>query len=891
MSERIAASSDQDALSTGFEPAPVEARWIEAWERENLGTADPTSVAEPFAMVIPPPNVTGVLHLGHALDHTLQDVVARWKRMGGYDVLWLPGTDHAGIATQNVVEKHLLEEGTDRRTLGREAFEQRVWEWKEEYGGRILDQMRRLGSSVDWSRLRFTLDPGMSRAVRKVFVDLYDQGLIYRGEYMVNWCPQDQTAISDLEVKHEEVDGKLWKIRYPLLGSDAGPTYLEVETTRPETMLGDTALAVNPNDARYAAVVGATAVVPLMEREIPVIADDFVDVEFGTGVVKVTPAHDPNDYEAGKRNGLGQIQVIGFDGKMTAAAGAYVGLDRFEARRRVLTDLGAEGSLVAERPHRHAVGHSDRSGAVIEPLISTQWFVRAGPLAAEAMKAAEDGRVRFHPESQFKVFREWMTNIRDWCISRQLWWGHRIPAWYDEHGNVTVSLEEPANAAGLRQDPDVLDTWFSSALFPFSTLGWPDETPENDRYYPTDLLVTGYDILFFWVARMTMMGLKFRDEVPFRDVYLHGLIRDEHGNKMSKSRGNGVDPLELVDQYGADAVRFTLASMAAPGSDLVFSADRMAGNRLFANKLWNAARFSLMHLGDEDQRLQAAADAADPSAFALADRWILSRAAHMVPLLERDLSKYRFDEAAQRLYRFIWREFCDWYLEMAKVALNGEDEAALRATRGTLLAVLELVLRALHPLMPFITEELWSRLPGPRGLLALAPWAAAQQEWNDPDAEAQADLLQNVVTEVRRLRAEAGVDPRKRVRVVLVAECENRRASLTQLVELIEALARAEDVEVQADAELQGERASGVTGDVQVLLPLAGMVDMERERERIQGALNKGITELAGLQQRLDNRGFLSKAPEAVVAKARQRCAELEAENGRLAEQLAGLGG
>lgn len=891
MSERITASSDQDALSTGFEPAPVEARWIEAWERENLGTADPTSGSEPFAMVIPPPNVTGVLHLGHALDHTLQDIVARWKRMGGYDVLWLPGTDHAGIATQNVVEKHLLAEGTDRRTLGREAFEQRVWEWKEEYGGRILDQMRRLGSSVDWSRLRFTLDPGMSRAVRRVFVDLYDQGLIYRGEYMVNWCPQDQTAISDLEVKHEEVDGKLWKIRYPLLGSGAGPTYLEVETTRPETMLGDTALAVNPNDARYSAVVGATAVVPLMGREIPVIADEYVDVEFGTGVVKVTPAHDPNDYEAGKRNGLGQIQVIGFDGKMTAAAGAYAGLDRFEARQRVLADLGTNGSLVAERPHRHAVGHSDRSGAVIEPLISTQWFVRAGPLAAEAMKAAEDGRVRFHPESQFKVFREWMTNIRDWCISRQLWWGHRIPAWYDEHGNVTVSLDEPANAAELRQDPDVLDTWFSSALFPFSTLGWPDETPENDRYYPTDLLVTGYDILFFWVARMTMMGLKFRDDVPFRDVYLHGLIRDEHGNKMSKSRGNGVDPLELVDQYGADAVRFTLASMAAPGSDLVFSAERMAGNRLFANKLWNAARFSLMHLGDEDQRLQAAADGADPNAYSLADRWILSRAARMVPLLERDLSKYRFDEAAQRLYRFIWREFCDWYLEMAKVALNGDDEAALRATRGTLLAVLELVLRALHPLMPFITEELWSRLPGPRGLLALAPWAAAQQEWNDPEAEAQADLLQNVVTEVRRLRAEAGVDPRKRVRVVLVAECATRRASLNELVALIGALARAEDVAVEADAQLQGERASGVTGDVQVLLPLAGMVDMERERERIQAALNKGVTELAGLQERLDNGGFVSKAPEAVVANTRQRCAELQAENGRLAEQLAGLGG
>jgi len=888
MTDGKTAPPDQ-AMPTGFEHAPVEERWVSIWEEHKIGRADNESTAPPFAMVIPPPNVTGALHLGHGLDQTLQDLVARYKRMSGHDVLWLPGTDHAGIATQNVVERALAAEGLDRASMGREAFVERAWEWKEQYGGRILEQMRRLGLSVDWSRLRFTLDEGMSAAVRRVFVDLYKEGQIYRGEYMVNWCPKDQTAISDLEVKHEEVDGKLWKIRYLL--ADDSEVSLEVETTRPETMLGDTALAVNPDDSRYAGLVGKVVIVPLVGREILIIADDFVDTEFGTGVVKVTPAHDPNDYEAGVRHELPRVQVIGPDGKMTAEAGDFAGLDRFDARREVLKALEIAGHLVGERPHRHAVGHSERSGAIIEPLISTQWFVRTGPMAAAAMAAAESGDVRFHPDNQLKIFREWMTNIRDWCISRQLWWGHRIPAWYnDETGEITVSVEDPDPALGLRQDPDVLDTWFSSGLFPFSTMGWPEETKDLDRYYPTGLLVTGYDILFFWVARMVMLGLHFRGAAPFQDVFLHGLIRDDQGVKMSKSRGNGVDPVDMIDKYGADALRFMLIATATPGTDLIFSEERVAGYRAFANKLWNATRFSLMNLGDEDMAIQAAADAADPTASTVADRWILSRLAHLLPRLERNLDKYRFDEAAQELYQFIWHEFCDWYLEMAKVAFNSDDEPARRETRGTLLATLEVVLRALHPMMPFITEELWSRLPGDRGLLSLAPWAAAQDEWRDTEAESRVKLLQDVVTEARRLRAEVGVEPRREVALVLVCTDEGRRQELGAVESLLRALVRAGEISV-VDAEPEiGERVAGVTGDVEVLMPLEGAVDMEKERERLQKALTKVEGELQGLVARLGNAGFVDNAPGAVVQKVRDRHAELEAECERLRSQAAGAG-
>jgi valyl-tRNA synthetase len=892
MDDRISAPSAGEDMPKGFEPEAVEERWRVAWEEAEIGRADPDSGAAKFSMVIPPPNVTGVLHLGHALDQTLQDVMARWKRMHGLDVLWLPGTDHAGIATQNVVEKVLLDEGLDRRELGREAFEKRVWEWREQYGDRILDQMRGLGLSVDWSRLRFTLDQSMSNAVRQAFVDLYEQGLIYRGEYMVNWCPHDQTAISDLEVRHEEVDGKLWKIRYPLVPDleGGGHDWLEVETTRPETMLGDTALAVHPSDARYIDAVGRTAVLPLLGRNISVVADGFVDPGFGTGVVKVTPAHDPNDHEIGQRNNLERIQVIGFDGRMTDNAGPYAGLDRFEARERILEHLREQSLLVGERAHRYAVGHSERSGAIIEPQLSAQWFVKTAPLAEAALAAAESGQVRFHPDNQLKIFREWMTNIRDWCISRQLWWGHRIPAWHDDAtGEIIVTLEDPDPALGLRQDPDVLDTWFSSGLFPFSTLGWPEDTADLRRYYPTDMLVTGYDILFFWVARMVMMGIHFCQEPPFQNVFLHGLIRDADGVKMSKSRGNGVDPLEMVDKYGADALRFMLVASATPGTDLTFSEERVGGYRAFANKLWNATRFSLMNLGDGVEALQASADAADPRATSLPNRWILSRTDTVVDRFERDMSMFRFDEAAQGLYQFIWHEFCDWYLEMAKVALNGGDPHASRETRATLLATLEIVLRALHPVMPFLTEELWSRLPGDRGLLALAPFAATQDEWRSENVEAAVRTLQGVVTEVRKLRAEIGIEPRHQIQLVLIAESEDRRVELAAAEPLVRGLAGCREVRIAADDGAGDKRVVGVVGDIQVLI-LLEEVDLDRERARINKVLDRATGELAGIEGRLSNAGFLAKAPEEVVTKVRQRQVELGAERQRLEERLSAIG-
>jgi valyl-tRNA synthetase len=892
--------SDADALPKGYEPEAVESRWVQAWEEAGVGHADASSSATPFCMVTPPPNVTGSLHIGHALNVTIQDILARWKRMAGFDVLWLPGTDHAGIATQNVVERQLAKEGVHRNDLGREEFEKRVWEWKKEYGDRILSQMRLMGLTCDWERERFTLDPGLSRAVRRVFVELYESGSIYRGEYLVNWCPRCETAISDLEVTHQEVTGKMWKIRYPLLaaGDEAGggdaPKYLTVETTRPETMLGDTALAAHPQDTRYSELIGSTAVLPVIGRELTIIADDFVDPEFGTGLVKVTPAHDPNDYEAGLRNDLDRVKVIGKDGRMTQEAGPFAGLDRFECREKLLERLQAEGLLESERPHDHAVGHCQRCETIIEPLVSTQWFVRMEPLAKPALEAVEDGRIRFLPEHQVKVYREWLTNIRDWCISRQLWWGHRIPAWYcTECDEITVAEEEPKACScggALEQESDVLDTWFSSALWPFSTLGWPEETEDLARYYPTDLLVTAYDILFFWVARMIFMGLRFQDEVPFPEVLLHGLVRDEHGDKMSKSKGNALDPVEAVGQYGADALRFTLASMATPGTDMKLSTDRLAGYRTFCNKLWNAARFALMNMGDEETSLQASADAADPKPATLADRWILSRTSAIVPQIEKALSSYRFDEMCHVLYHFIWHEFCDWYLEMSKLVFWNEDADELRATRGTLMAVLEALLRALHPVMPFITEEIWSRLPGERELVARAPWIACHEEWIDDTVEAQVKTLQGLVTEVRRLRAEFSIEPGKKVSLLLVCEDDSKRSDLADLVPYIGLLARAESVEVVAQSGTSFHHAArAAVVDVEIVLSLDDVLDIEGERCRIEKSLDGLSKELGQLAARLENRGFLDKAPPEVVEQVRSRRDELAAETDRLKQHLAAL--
>ncbi len=902
-------SSAAEEMPKGYDPASVEPRWAKVWEERAVGTPDPESSAPVYSMVIPPPNVTGSLHVGHALDHTIQDIMARWKRMQGYDVLWLPGMDHAGIATQNVVEKQLAREGTSRIELGREEFERRVWEWKDEYGGRILGQMRHEGLTVDWTRERFTLDEGLSRAVRRVFVDLYDDGLIYRGEYLVNWCPRCGTAISDLEVKHRDTNGSLWRIRYPL--KDADPDwwrarardhglgdvapYIEVETTRPETMLGDTALAVNPDDERYTALVGKTAILPIIGRELPIIADDFVDPEFGTGVVKVTPAHDSNDYEAGNRHDLDRVEVIGRDGTMTERSGEFAGQDRFAARTNIVERLRQDGTLVERKDHVHAVGHCDRCDTIIEPLVSLQWFVKMAPLAEPALAAVEEGRIRFIPDHTVKVYREWMTNIRDWCISRQLWWGHRIPAWHcDACGTTIVAVEDPdaCECGGeLRQETDVLDTWFSSALFPFSTLGWPDETADLKRYYPGALLVTGYDILFFWVARMIFMGLRFCGEVPFREVFFHGLVRDENGDKMSKSRGNVVDPLEVIEEFGADALRFTLASMASPGGDMVLAPDRLAGYRTFCNKLWNAARFVLMNLGDELETEQAVSDAAHPVATNLADRWILSRFARIVPEFEENLGKYRFDEASLGLYHFIWHEFCDWHIEMAKLSLWSEDPAALRSTRATLMAVLEGSLKALHPIMPFITEEIWSRLPGDRDLLCLSDWPSPHVVWRDEAAEARVADLQALVTELRRVRHDFNIGPGQKVPVDLISDDPARRAELEELTDYLGLLAKAEPVVLRSGDEEAGAGVHVPVGDVEAVLLIAGVVDLEGERDRLGGKLQRVEADLAGLEKRLGNDGFVNNAPAEVVEKVRARRDELTAEAERLRRHLDSLDG
>ena len=902
--QRKAVSSDPGDMPKGYEPAEVEPRWAAAWEERAVGTPDPESDAPVYSMVIPPPNVTGSLHVGHTLDHTIQDIMARWKRMQGYDVLWLPGMDHAGIATQNVVEKQLAAEGTSRLDLGREEFERRVWEWKEEYGGRIMGQMRREGLTVDWTRERFTLDEGLSRAVRRVFVDLYEQGLIYRGEYLVNWCPRCGTAISDLEVKHREVTGSLWRIRYPLLQDEGGeqgeeqggePGWVEVETTRPETMLGDTALAVNPDDERYAQLVGKTAVLPIIGRELPIIADAFVDPAFGTGVVKVTPAHDPNDFEAGLRHRLERVEVIGRDGTMTSEAGEFAGQDRFEARKNIVARLEQDGNLIGCRDHQHAVGHCDRCDTIIEPLVSLQWFVRMKPLAEPALEAVEQGRVRFVPDHTLKVYREWMTNIRDWCISRQLWWGHRIPAWYcDACSEITVAAEDPAACAcggELRQETDVLDTWFSSALFPFSTLGWPHRTVDLKRYYPGSLLVTGYDILFFWVARMIFMGLRFTGEVPFAVVFFHGLVRDEHGKKMSKSRGNVVDPLEIIDEFGADALRFTLASMASPGTDMALARDRLAGYRTFCNKLWNAARFVLMNLGDKHQAEQARADAAHPVATNLADKWILSRLSNLLPEFEENLGKYRFDEASLGLYHFIWHEYCDWYIEMAKLTVWSDDADALRSTRATLIAVLEISLKALHPIMPFITEEIWSRLPGDRDLLCLSAWPHAPEIWRDAEADARVDELQALVSEIRRVRHDFNIGPGQKVPVDLLCADADRRAQVEQLTDYLGALAKADPVTVRSKDDAVDAGIHVPVGDVEAVLLIGDVIDVEAEMARLSGKLGSVEKDLAGLHARLSNEGFVNNAPAEVVAKVRGRSKELATEAERLRQHMALLEG
>jgi len=876
-----------------YRPQEVEERLYQRWEEEGFFRAEVDPSRRPFCIVIPPPNVTGSLHIGHALNNTVQDVLVRWKRMQGFSTLWLPGTDHAGIATQAVVERELAKEGLTRRELGRERFLQRVWEWKERYEREIIGQLKKLGCSCDWSRTRFTLDPGLSRAVEEVFVRYYEKGLIYRGDYMVNWCPRCGTAISDLEVEHREVEGRLWTILYPFADGSSGG--VEVATTRPETMLGDTAVAVHPHDERYRHLVGKELVLPLVERRIPIVADEGVDPEFGTGAVKVTPAHDPLDFEIGRRHGLGSIQVIGFDGRMTEAAPpAYQGLERMEAREVVLRHLREQGFLRGEREHRHAVGHCHRCGTAVEPLVSRQWFVRMKPLARPAMEAVEDGRIRFVPERFSRLYLHWLENVRDWCISRQLWWGHRIPAWECRScGEVTVRREKEApsfcprcGSPDVERDPDVLDTWFSSALWPFSTLGWPEDTPELRYFFPTDVLVTGYDIIFFWVARMVFSSLEFTGQIPFRWVLVTGLVRDAQGRKMSKSLGTGVDPLEIISRYGADTLRYSLLTGNSPGNDQRFSPAKVEAARNFLNKIWNASRLAFRHLEDFDPQ-------GEPASPEIADRWILSRLQWVVAETNRLLDLFELGEAARTLQEFFWGQFCDWYLELAKPRLYGQKgEAARRRAQLTLIQVMDTLFRLLHPFIPFITEELWGKLPGREGRsLVVASWPEPSPELVDRTAEEEMEDLMEVIRELRHLRAEFRLDPAMEVEVLVSAPDGKSRLFLEEGREYISRLVRVKRLERLEEGGRPEGTATAVAAGAEFHLLLSGLVDMQSERERFRRELGRAEEELGRVEARLGRPEFLARAPEEVVEKEKARREELKDLVGRLRRRLRELEG
>jgi valyl-tRNA synthetase len=865
-------------LAKTFDPADFEARWYARWEKDGRFQPSGPAGAPRFVMVIPPPNVTGRLHIGHAYGRTVEDILARWQRMRGHRVLWVPGTDHAGIATQMVVERQLAKEGTDRRSLGREKFIERVWAWRRESGDVILAQLRRLGCSLDWSRLRFTMDEDLSRAVRHAFVQLYSDGLIYKGRYVVNWCPRCETAVSDLEVVHQETEGTLYRIRYDVPGVEEGAV---VATTRPETLLGDTALAIHPADPRTAALRGKRGIVPLVNREVPIIEDPIlVDREFGTGIVKVTPAHDANDFASGQRHELPAIVVIGPNGKMTAEAGEFAGLDRFEARRRVLARLEEQGRLAGTEKHVFNVGHCQRCDTVIEPYLSEQWFVKIQPLADPAIRAVEDGSVRFAPESWSKTYFEWMRNIHDWCISRQLWWGHRIPAFTCPNGHLTVADEDPAacptcGRSPLVQDPDVLDTWFSSQLWPFSVFGWPEQTADLAAFYPTDVLVTGYDILFFWVARMIMAGLRFTGKAPFHTVHLHGLVR-VGGEKMSKTRGNVIDPLEAIEEFGADAVRFTLAWAASSGPTVSVERGRMAGSRNFATKVWNVARFTLAQLDG-----RPAPGDPDPKKLSLPDRWILSRLDAAAADVHRSLEAFRFDEAAERLQAFVWHELCDGYLEMVKPVLAGSDAAAAESARGVLRRCLADALALLHPFMPFLTEEIWDKLTGHPGTLIVAPYPTASGRAADAEAEGVVEALRAIVTRVRNFRAERGAPPTSPIALSVDPGSPGKGVipALTTLEPLLRHLGRLSD--------LRFEKAGpGAFQDVVAGLALGMALPEGAAPEagaRVARDLAAADDEIAGLKAKLENAAYLAKAPPAVVEKTRRRLRELEQKRAALA--------
>ena len=879
---------EEKNIPTVYDPQSFEKKWYKYWEDNKLFHAEVKMDKQPFSIVIPPPNVTGQLHMGHALDNTLQDIQIRWRRMQGYNTLWMPGADHAGIATQIKVEEMLAQDNISRYDLGRDKFIEKVWEWKEQYGDRIITQLKSLGASCDWERERFTMDEGCSKAVREVFVSLYEKGLIYQGYRITNWCPRCNTALSDIEVEHEDKPGNLYHLRYQVENSDE---YIIVATTRPETMLGDSGVAVHPEDERYCHLIGKNLILPIVERKIPIFADDYVDPFFGTGAVKVTPAHDPNDFEMGQRHNLEQIVILNSNATMAENTGKYQGLDRYACRKALLQDLEAIGALVKIEEHNHAVGQCQRCSTIVEPMVSKQWFVKMESLAQPAIAAVETEKIKFVPERFTKIYLNWLDGIRDWCISRQIWWGHRIPAWYCECGETIVARDSvnscpKCGSANVKQDEDVLDTWFSSALWPFSTMGWPEQTPELKQFYPTSVLVTGYDIIFFWVARMIMMGLEFQQEIPFKHVFIHGLVRDSQGRKMSKSLGNGIDPLEVVEKYGADTLRFMLITGNTPGNDMRFYWERVESTRNFANKLWNASRFVLMNLTDYDENF-------DPQAsdYTLADKWILSRYNQTVSDVTRNLERFELGEAGRAIYEFIWNEFCDWYIELSKARLyNKEDSRARQTAQSVLCYVLENTLKLLHPFMPFITEEIWQHIPHEGDSIIVASWPVEQTTLTDKKAELNMEIVMETIKAIRNMRAEVNVAPGRKSEAIL----QLASAELVQLFELnasyVKTLAAVEPLNVSLTTAEKPENAmAAVVSGVEIYMPLKGLIDVDKETARLNKELLTLDKELARVSGKLSNEGFVAKAPPDVIEKEKAKQQEFEEKVKAINERLSYL--
>lgn len=873
----------KEHLAKAYDPKEFEDKWYAFWEAKGYFHAEPNSDQTPYSIVIPPPNVTSVLHMGHGLNNTIQDILIRWKRMQGYNAMWMPGTDHAGIATQNVVERQLAKEGRTRYDIGREQFIDLVWKWKENHGTQIINQLKKMGCSCDWERERFTMDEGLSKAVRETFVTLYEDGLIYRGKYIINWCPRCETALSDEEAEHQDVSGHFYHFRYPLENGD----FVEIATTRPETMLGDTAVAVNPTDERYTTLVGKTATLPLVNRKIPIIADDYVDKDFGTGVVKITPAHDPNDYWIGERHNLEKINIMTPQGKINEnAPERYVGMDRFEARKKIVEDMEREGLLIKIVDHNHSVGHCYRCGTMVEPYLSDQWFIKMKPLAEPALEASKNGSLKFYPDRWRGVYDHWLENVRDWCVSRQIWWGHRVPAWYCKDCNeVVVSREDPTEcpkcqSKNIVQDSDVLDTWASSWLWPFSTLGWPEKTKALEYYYPTNVLSTAPEILFFWVARMVMSGLYFMKDLPFTQVYLHSTVLDAQGRKMSKSLGNGIDPLAVIDQYGADALRFSIISLAPIGQNILLDMDKFKIGSRFANKIWNASRYLLMNL--EEQYVRKLEEI-EPD---LAGQWILSEYNITIDAVNRAFEQFKFNEAANALYTFFWNSYCDWYIELSKIHLYGEDEEAKISTTTILVTILDGTLRLLHPIMPFITEEIWHKLPNTGDSIMISEYPQSQSQWINDQATITMNIIQSIVYQIRNIRGELRLGPERYLDAYVKASNDNMLASIASYSHYIRSIARVQNIEASKDMKKPKICGSGVGAGYEIYVPLEGLIDLDKERARLTKEIEKTSMEMEKVSKKLNNPNFVGKAKPEIVEKEKTKLADYTDTIGRLKKNL-----